>query len=91
MKWRNNERPRSTWLDPAEYDTELYRDPGDYSAFRADTLHTLQMPLDLGDIATLTPRASFRATAYSRTSKRGLSEEEVRQIRAIIDSMGKGD
>ena len=80
MKWRNNERPRSTWLDPEKYNPELYGDPGDYSAFRADTLHTLQLPLDLGDVFTLTPRASFRATAYSRTSKRGLSEEELANL-----------
>ena len=80
MKWRNNERPRSTWLDPAEYNPELYGDPGDYSAFRADTLHTVQAPLELGDVFTLTPRASFRATAYSRTSRRGLSTEELANL-----------
>ena len=80
MKWRNNERPRSTWLDPLEFNPELYGDPNDYSAFRADTLHTLQLPIDLGEAFTLTPRASFRATAYSRTSRRGLSEEELANL-----------
>ena len=80
MKWRNNDRPRSIWLDPAEYDPELYGDPSDYSAFRADTLHTLQAPLELGDYFTMTPRASFRATAYSRTSKRKINDEELADI-----------
>ncbi|MBR0139282.1 MAG: BlaI/MecI/CopY family transcriptional regulator [Firmicutes bacterium] len=34
---------------------------------------------------------SLPAFVAAFTQKRGLSEEEVRQIRAIIDSMGKGD
>lgn len=77
MKWRDHDRPRRDFIDPLHYDPQLHGDPADYQSFRADTLHTFKMPLDLGDAITLTPRASFRATAYSRTSKRKVSEEEL--------------
>lgn len=77
MKWRNNDRPRADFIDPLLYDETIHGDPADYRSFRADTLHTFKAPLDLGDIVTLTPRASFRATAYSRTSKRRMTEEEL--------------
>ena len=77
MKWRNFKRSREEMLDPFVYDPEIHRDPGDYGAFRADTLHTVQLPLDLGDIITLTPRASIRVTSYSRTSRNRVSEEEL--------------
>jgi len=80
MKWRNFDRDRTppadywydypwTW-DFADNRDGYLRDPADYSAGRFDTLHTLALPLDVTDYLTLTPRASFRATSYSKSSKR---------------------
>ncbi len=80
MKWRNNERSRASFIDPYYYDETIHGDPADYSAFRADTLHTFKLPFDIGDAITLTPRASFRATSYSRTSKRKISEEQLADV-----------
>lgn len=77
MQWRNFDYDREEYIPVSEYVASLHGDPDDYGAFRADTLHTIQLPLDFGDYFTLTPRASIRATGYSRTSKRGVSEEEI--------------
>ena len=79
MKWRNPDRPRSALIPPEAYDEEIHGDPADYSAFRADTLHTLSAPID-ADWLVLTPHASFRATSYSRTSRREISQEELADI-----------
>ena len=77
MQWRKFDRDRSEVMFDWEYNDALHNDPDDYGAFRADTLHTIQAPLDLGDFLTLTPRASFRATSYSRTSRTRVSENEL--------------
>ncbi len=77
MKWRNSDYDREDYIPASEYIAGLHGDPDDYGAFRADTLHTIQLPLDFGDYFTLTPRASIRATSYSRTSKRKVSEDEI--------------
>ena len=77
LKWRNNDRSRLEFIPIAEYIEELHQDPCDYSSFRADTLHTLSMPIDIRDVVTLTPRASFRATAYSRSSRNKVNQKNL--------------
>ena len=76
MKWRNNERNRKDLIPAAEYVAGLHGDPQDYASFRADTLQILTMPLDL-EYLTLTPRAAFRVTGYSRSSARKLTQEQL--------------
>ncbi len=78
MKWRRSDRPRL--LDPALYNGDLYGDPNDYSAFRADTLHTFSLPINVQEFVTLTPRASFRATSYSKSSRRRISTEDLANL-----------
>ncbi|NLF62342.1 MAG: LPS-assembly protein LptD [Lentisphaerae bacterium] len=80
MKWRNFDRPRWDVIDPLIYDSELHRDPGDYQSWRGDTLHFLYLPLALEDRISLTPRAGFRATYYSKTSKRRITESDLADI-----------
>ena len=77
LKWRNNDRARNEFIPAADYLPLLHNDPDDYASFRSDTLHTFSLPLDLREAFTLTPRASFRATSYSRTSQRKISTEEL--------------
>ena len=77
MQWRNFERQRREFIPSPLYQESLHGDPADYGAFRADTLHTLQMPLEFLDAFTLTPRASLRVTSYSRSSRQGVSQEEL--------------
>ena len=77
LKWRNNDRDRDEFIPAADYLPLLHNDPDDYASFRADTLHTFSLPLDLRDTLTLTPRASFRATSYSRTSRRKISQQDL--------------
>jgi lipopolysaccharide assembly outer membrane protein LptD (OstA) len=76
MKWRNNERDRRELIPVGEYINGLHGDPQDYSAFRADTLQILTMPLDM-EYLTLTPRAAFRVTGYSRSSRAKISQEQI--------------
>ena len=78
MKWRRNDRPRL--LDPARYNGDLFGDPDDYAAFRADTLHTIALPIDVREYVTLTPRASFRATSYSKSSRRRMTTEDLANL-----------
>ena len=78
MKWRDSERPRL--IDPLHYDSDIHGDPSDYSAFRADTLHTLSMPLDVQEYLTLTPRASFRMTTYSKSSSSRMTTEDLADL-----------
>lgn len=80
MKWRNFDLSRQFFIPPAEYLADLHTDPADYSSFRADTLHTFSLPLDLGSALTIAPRASFRATSYSRSSRSKLSTQDLADI-----------
>ncbi|MFA6723911.1 MAG: putative LPS assembly protein LptD [Lentisphaeria bacterium] len=77
LKWRNNQRKRLEFIPIAEYIEQLHQDPHDYASFRADTLHTLSMPIDIQETLTLTPRASFRATAYSRSSRSRVDQKTL--------------
>ena len=67
-------------LDALVYDPGLHNDPGDYQSWRGDTMHFLYLPLTLEDRISLTPRAGFRATYYSRTSKRRITENDLANI-----------
>lgn len=77
MKWRNVDYSRRMFIPIADYLEGLHDDPEDYASLRADTLHTLSMPLHLGDALVFTPRASFRATSYSRTSRTRVTQEQL--------------
>jgi LPS-assembly protein len=77
LKWRNNDRKRNQFIPAVDYLPLLHKDPDDYASFRADTLHTLSLPLDLKETLTLTPRASFRATSYSRSSKSKINQQDL--------------
>ena len=67
---------RMKWI---EFDEKLRR-PGtklkDYDAFRLDTTHFLYLPLRT-PYFSFVPRAGFKVTAYSQTSKEGVSEEDL--------------
>ncbi len=77
VKWRDFDRKRVDLLDWDIYDEELHGDNDDYSSFRADTLHFLYLPMDFWDRLTLTPRAGARVTYYSRSSRLGLSSQDL--------------
>ncbi|MBR2873103.1 MAG: hypothetical protein IKB99_06370 [Lentisphaeria bacterium] len=63
-----------------EFDKKIKGDPGsklhDYEAFRLDTTHFLYLPLRT-PYFTLTPRAGFKLTAYSRTSDTDVTEDDL--------------
>ncbi len=80
LKWRNFDRSRQFFIPLAEYLANLHGDPADYSSFRADTLHTFSLPIELESALSITPRASFRATSYSRSSKNKLSTNDLADI-----------
>ncbi|MBP5640330.1 MAG: LPS-assembly protein LptD [Victivallales bacterium] len=82
MKWRNFYRHRWEVITDDEYDSEVHRDPADYQAFRADTVHFMYLPMALDDYVKFIPRAGFRATYYSKTSKARIRRED---IAAMID------
>ncbi|MFA6815940.1 MAG: hypothetical protein WCS73_06555, partial [Lentisphaeria bacterium] len=48
----------------------------DYAAWRMDSLHTIKMPVMLNGFLNFIPRASFRVTSYSRSSKKHLTEQD---------------
>ena len=77
MKWRNFDRHRWQLIPLDEYDSDEHRDPADYQAFRADTVHFMYLPMAAGDIVKLTPRAGFRATYYSESSRERISRRDI--------------
>ena len=80
LKWRKFDLSRQAVLDDLVYDSERHDDPGDYQSWRGDTLHFLYLPLALEDRVSLTPRAGFRATYYSRTSRRRITENDLANV-----------
>ncbi|MFA6929177.1 MAG: LPS assembly protein LptD [Lentisphaeria bacterium] len=80
LKWRNSDLDRVEFIPAADYLALLHDDAEDYASFRTDTLHTLSLPLDIKEIVTLTPRASFRATSYSRTSQSKIRETDLANL-----------
>ena len=79
MKWREFDRPR---LIPAMGENE------DYSTFRFDTLHMFYYPFKLFNI-NLIPRAGFRVTAYSRSSKEKIDYNDLSNMFSADDVDGQ--
>lgn len=77
LKWRKFDLSRSAVLPWTIFDPDLHVDPGDYQSWRGDTQHFLYLPLVWEDRISLTPRAGMRATYYSKTSKRRITEDDL--------------
>ena len=75
MKWRDFDQARAGGLaDPADYDT-----------WRADALQMLYLPLPLGDVLQVVPRAGLRLTRYARSSDTPLSGEDLARLFEVDD------
>jgi len=70
MNWRSFSLPRPGGLN----------DPTDYSTWRLDTLHFVYRPFNLRDGVEIVPRAGVRVTWYNRSSKRGLSTDDLNRL-----------
>ncbi len=70
MKWRD-------FNHPTIYGNHLTAD--DYESFRLDTLHMFYYPVNLFDI-NIIPRAGFRLTAYSKSSKRKITHADLNEM-----------
>jgi lipopolysaccharide assembly outer membrane protein LptD (OstA) len=79
MLWRKYDRDRPG--NPV--------DPHNYKAVRFDTLHMFYYPFKL-DWLNVVPRAGFRATYYSATSKRKIRTEDLGIMYAVDDLDGAG-
>jgi lipopolysaccharide assembly outer membrane protein LptD (OstA) len=66
MKWRDYDYPRSGGG----------QDINDYETVRFDSLHMFYYPFKVSAI-NLIPRAGFRVTAYSKTSKQGIDQKQL--------------
>lgn len=73
MKWRQFDRPR-TYGDMLENQ--------DYGAFRFDSLHMFYFPLKFANINFI-PRAGFRLTAYSKSSKNPITSQDLNNMFAV--------
>ena len=73
MNWREYDRPRTTGngVDPANYET-----------FRADTIQMFYYPTNI-DWLNIIPRAGFRLTEYSKSSKQKVSKEDLGTMLAV--------
>ena len=70
MKWRDFAKPRP--LDPPDL-----IDPTDYKAVRFDSLHMLYYPFKIFDVIEAVPRAGFRLTYYSQSSKTPITTRDL--------------
>ena len=61
----------------------------DYRTFRLDTTHFLYYPI-ANRYFTLVPRAGFKVTAYSQSSKRKVSSDELITMFVAADPQGSG-
>jgi len=61
----------------------------DYESFRLDTTHFLYLPINLGWL-NVVPRAGFRMTAYSKSSKTKVTDRDLSDIfdAADVESLG---
>jgi lipopolysaccharide assembly outer membrane protein LptD (OstA) len=73
MKWRDFDRER---------DGFFLEDPEDYDAWRFDTLHMFYRPFDIKDVVQVIPRAGFRITYYSDSSRQDIT---VHDLDAMFD------
>jgi lipopolysaccharide assembly outer membrane protein LptD (OstA) len=70
MKWREFDKPRTAGNGV---------DPKNYSSVRFDTLHMFYYPLKIAFL-NIIPRAGFRMTAYSKSSKRKISQTDLENM-----------
>lgn len=77
MRWRKNDLSRRLFIRAADYDPFLHIDPKDYQTWRFHTQHFLYLPIDLDTLGILTPRAGFAFTAYSKSSDKAITGEEI--------------
>jgi len=84
MKWRDFDRKREDLL-AEDYDDELHGDAWDYRSFRADTTHFAYLPLELGDSIEFIPRAGFKGTYYSRSSRASVSQRDLANMLEVDD------
>jgi lipopolysaccharide assembly outer membrane protein LptD (OstA) len=73
MKWGEFDKPRTTGN---------LVDPSNYSALRFDTLHMFYYPFKL-DWLNLIPRSGVRMTYYEKSSKAGISEQDLENMFAV--------
>lgn len=73
MRWREFDRPRT---NPKLGELQ------DYETGRFDSLHMLYYPINLLNI-NIIPRAGFRMTAYSRTSKKDITDKDLNDMFVI--------
>ncbi len=69
-------------VDPAAF-AGYFEDPKDYESFRFDTLHGLYYPFQLFGALNLIPRAVGRFTAYSKSSKKAMSVDDLYTMYAL--------
>ncbi len=75
MKWRDYDYARASGG----------QDISDYESGRFDTLHMFYYPFKIFDSINLIPRAGVRLTAYSKTSKGKVTQNEL-ESNYIVDS-----
>ncbi len=80
---------RMKWRDYDEDRTMGNRvDPKDYKSLRFDSLHMFYYPLQFFDWLNLMPRAGFRLTYYSKTSKTKVTPEDLNTILNVDNDQG---
>lgn len=70
---------RMRWIEFDRHPVGRYNRLKDYHTFRMDTTHFLYYPIR-NRFFTLTPRAGFKLTAYSNTSKREVSDKNLQAL-----------
>ncbi len=80
MSWRKYDKPRLAGN---------MVDPKDYESARFDTLHMFYYPFSI-DWLNLLPRAGFRLTYYSKSSKKKINQDDVDAM-YTVDNDGQGE
>ncbi|MCP4181110.1 MAG: LPS-assembly protein LptD [bacterium] len=79
MRWAKFKKSRAEIQ--AEYSPDKqfanYVEPDDYSAARFDSVHFIYYPMKIGGWLNVLPRAGFRFTAYSNSSKKAVNDDDV--------------
>ena len=75
-RWSKFKKSRADIASETHSTFANYVEPDDYQSARFDTVHFVYYPMKLGWLNIL-PRAGFRFTAYSNSSKRAISESEL--------------
>ena len=87
MKWIDFEKGNP--LEEMYYKFGIFDKLHDYEAFRFDTTHFLYYPIK-NRFFTFIPRAGIKLTAYSKTSKRPVSTEDLQLMFSEADPQSKG-